>query len=206
MKLFDVSLPIGESTIVYPGNSPPSLRFIRRIPDGNSNLSELILGSHTGTHADAPLHGRNGKKSVDSLPLNSLVGRCRVLDLTKAGPAIGKAQLEKFAPKRGEIIVLKTENSRKGFTRFRPDFAHLTLEGAKYLSRRKIRTIATDYLGIQKFRSGNMLVHNELLDKGVVIFEGLYLSGVAAGSYLFIGLPLKVTGAEAAPARVLLGK
>jgi arylformamidase len=118
---------------------------------------------------------------------------------------IGEEALRKFKPRKNEIIVLKTRNSERGFEKFRPDFVHVTVDGASYLAKCGIAAVGIDSLGIQKFHSGNMKVHEAFLSAGIPIFEGLNLKGVPAGGYFFVGLPLKIE-AEAAPARVVLIK
>ena len=89
-RMYDVSLPIREDMVVYPGNPSPRIRRYASIPEKTTNESTLPLGSHTGSHVDSPLHIRNGAPGVDSLPLESFVGRCKVLDLTQAGEEPGR--------------------------------------------------------------------------------------------------------------------
>ncbi len=205
-KIIDVSLPISASMLTYPGNAPPKLEFVRRIA-GKSILSALSLGSHTGTHVDARLHVRHDATgdTVDKLPLAAFAGECRVIDLTKiAGNAIKEADLQRHDIKKDEIVLFKTQNSLRGYGKFREDYVHLDESAAKFLAKKKIRTLGVDYLSVQKFNAGNYRVHEALLDAGIVIFEGLDLSKVGSGTYFFIGLPLNIVGAEGAPARVLL--
>jgi arylformamidase len=205
MKIYDVSLTVREGMAVYEGNPAPRIEFVKRMPARGANESLLTLGAHTGTHMDAGLHSANSSWMADEVDLRRLVGKCRVLDLTgvKFGCGIGEKELKKFKIKKNEIIVLKTRNSARGFSKFEPDFVHVSLEGAEYLVRRGIAAVAIDSLGIQKFHSGNMKVHETFLRKKIPVFEGLNLKGVPAGKYLFVGLPLKLE-AEAAPARVIL--
>ncbi len=205
-KIYDVSLPISERMLVYPGNEPPRLEWVRK-QEGKSILSALRLGSHTGTHVDARLHVRPAARNetVDKLPFESFVGACRVLDLTEiSGNAVTEADLVRHYIKKNEILLLKTQNSLRGYKQFRGDYVHLEESAAKFLARQKIRTLGVDYLSVQKFNAGNYRVHELLLDAGIVIFEGLDLSKVAGGNYFFTGLPLNVVGAEGTPARAVL--
>jgi len=205
LKIYDVSLPVRGGMAVYEGNPSPKIEFVKRMPERGANESLLTLGAHTGTHMDAGLHAKNGGWKVSELKLEKVVGKCRVLDLTSMEVDIGEEALRKFKVRKGEIIVLKTRNSERGFEKFRPDFVHVTVDGAKYLAACGIAAVGIDSLGIQKFHSGNMRVHEILLSAGIPIFEGLNLKHVPAGGYFFVGLPLKVE-AEAAPARVILVK
>jgi arylformamidase len=49
-------------------------------------------------------------------------------------------------------------------------------------------------------------IHKILLEAGVVVLEGLNLSEAETDEYELICLPLKLIGAEGAPARVVLRK
>lgn len=203
MKIHDVSLEISEAMVVYPNNTPPSIDFIRLMPEGSSNLSEVTLGSHTGTHVDSLLHVKNGAAGVEALPIHSFVGPSRVLDLTHVEEGVGEEDLAPHRIRKGEIVLLKTRNSLRGHTRFYSDFVYLTEGAAAYLVGRRVKTVGHDYLSVQKFKAENVNVHRILLEGSVTIFEGLDLSGVTPGRYWFVGLPLRIR-AESAPARVFL--
>ncbi len=202
-RLYDISLPIREGMIVYPGNPSPTIRRYASIPANPTNESTLTLGSHTGSHVDSPLHIRNGAPGVDSLPLESFYGRCNVLDLTAAGEEIHRKHLEGQPISRGDIVVMKTENSERGFGTFRKDFAHVKMDAAQYLVDAGVRTVGFDYLSVKKF-GGDDDVHEMLIDH-LTLFEGLDLSGVPAGRYTFLGLPLRLA-CDGGPSRVLLLK
>ncbi len=189
--------------LVYPNDTRPTIRVTRLMPEGNSNLSEIFLGSHTGTHVDSLLHVKNGATGAERLPTDSFVGPSRVIDLTKVEESIKDEDLAPHTIRRGEIVLLKTKNSLRGYKRFYKDFIYITEDAAEYLVGRKIKTLGYDYISIQKFRSENVNVHSILLEGDVTIFEGLDLSKISSGRYWFVGLPLRIR-AEASPARVLL--
>ena len=105
--------------------------------------------------------------------------------------------------KDGKFSSLVITHYKRILTYLKPDFVHVSMDGAEYLVRRGIAAVGIDSLGIQKFHSGNMKVHEVFLRKKIPVFEGLNLKGVPAGRYLFVGLPLKLE-TEAAPARVIL--
>lgn len=202
-RIHDISLEISERMLVYPNNTPPRIRFTRLMPEGNSNLSVMILGSHTGTHVDSLLHVKSGAPGVANLPLNSLIGPSRVLDLTRVEESIKARDLVHHKIRKGEIILLKTKNSLRGYEKFHHDFIYLREDAAEYLVKRRLKTLGHDYLSVQKFMSGNVNAHRILLEGTVTIFEGLDLSKISPGSYWFMGFPLRVAS-EASPARVLL--
>lgn len=204
--IHDISLPIENGMIVYPNNTAPEFSFVRKIPEGNSTLSKILLGSHTGTHVDAPLHTNPEGIPLDGVPLSNFVGHARVLGCTSVpfGSGITEKELAGTPVKKGDIVLLKTRNSARGFRPFHDDFIHLELSGARFLRTKEVAAVGIDSLGIQKRGSGNVLVHRELLDHGITIFEGLDLREINPGEYFFCGLPLKVVGAEAAPCRAVL--
>lgn len=203
MKIFDISLTIEKGMLSYPKNPRPQIKSYNRIPKNRTNSSLIIMGSHTGTHVDTKLHIKNNGTKADKLPLSSFYGPARVLDLTKAGKEIQAKHLKKFKIKKGEIILLKTENSIKSNNKFRKDFAHLKLDAGRYLVNKKIKTLGFDYLSVKKF-GGAHEVH-EILINHLTLFEGLLLKNIEPGKYLFIGLPLKIK-TDGSPARAILIK
>jgi len=203
MKIIDISMEIKENMLTYPNNPKPMIKRYATIPTNRTNESIISIGSHSGTHIDSRLHIKNWGDASDELPLDSFYGESRILDLTDVGNEIHREHLESFDIKAGEIILLKTENSRHQYNKFRRNFAHLKYDGAKHLLRKKIKTLGVDYLSVKKF-GGDAEVH-EILINNLTLFEGLYLKDVEAGSYIFIGLPLKIK-CDGAPARVILVK
>ncbi|MFX0101087.1 MAG: cyclase family protein [Candidatus Hodarchaeota archaeon] len=203
MKIYDVSMLIHEKMIAYPGNPPPMIEKLSEIPRSSVNASSICLGSHAGTHVDSPLHVKENGKSATSLPLDSFYGPCRVLDLTSVNLEIHAEDLEEFDIKEGEIILLKTKNSLRGFDKFRKDYIHVKIDAAEYLVKKGIKTLGVDYLSVKKF-GGDDEVHEKTI-MNMTLFEGLDLSEPPAGKYVFAGLPLRID-CDGAPARVLLIK
>jgi len=206
MKLYDISMEIKGNMIGYPGNPKASVTRINGIPNSSTNVSRLIMGTHTGTHVDARKHIENKGQGVDKIPLRNYYGKCKVLDLrqVKFGNGIEKQHLKKFNISKGDIILLKTKNSSTGYKKFRKDFIYLSEDAAKYLVKKRITTVGIDYLSIQKFRTGYCAAHCVFLKKNIPIFEGLDFSKVKPGSYVFVGLPLKIKDGDGAPARAIL--
>ena len=94
MKIFDVTVPLSKDLVVYPGD--PVVKIQRRTKlnenGASSNLSRYSFSSHAGTHVDPPFHFIDGGVTVDKLPLELLVGRTRVVEVT--APQIDKTVLE----------------------------------------------------------------------------------------------------------------
>ncbi len=203
MKIIDISLEIREGMITYPGNPTVS---IREVPGKTSTHAEIHLGSHTGTHVDAPQHVFSQGKGVDELDLSKLIGTCRVLDMTHVNEAIAVDDLKKADVKEGERILVKTKNSLRGFKEFFDDFIYLEGDAADYLAELGILLFGIDSLSVKKKGGEDARSHTSLLERDIVIVEGLNLAGVEAGEYDLIVLPLKFKGLDGSPARALLMK
>ena len=203
MKIIDISMDINENMLTYPKNPKPKIRTYSTIPREKTNESLIVIGSHTGTHVDSQLHIKKYGKGSDKLPLNSFYGSCRVLDLIHVGKEIHEEHLRKFKIKNKEIILLKTENSKRQYNTFRKDFTHIKIDAAKYLVKKKIRTLGVDYLSPKKFKAEDEV--HEILINNLTLFEGLYMKNVNPGAYTFIGLPLKMK-CDGVPARLFLIK
>jgi len=204
-KLLDVSVPLTQGLPAYPGNPAFELQPLKRIADGgSSNVSRLVLGTHTGTHVDAPKHFIDDGAGVDGLALNLLIGRARVIDINKRGP-ITAEDLEAAGLREDLRVLFKTPNSALWNSHvFHEDYAHLTEAGARYLVEQGVKVVGTDYLSIEQFKKPGAPAHRVLLSNGVIIIEGLNLADAEPGMYEMYCLPLLVAGGDGAPARVVL--
>lgn len=189
--------------IVYPNNPSPSIKQYSSIPLRKVNESLITLGSHTGTHVDSLLHIKKKALGVNALPLDSFYGGCKVLDLTHLNNGIHREDLMAFSIENGDIVLLKTKNSKRGYSEFHNDYVHIKLDAAEHLVEAGVKTLGFDYLSAQKLEGDNM-VHHTLISN-LTLFEGLNLAEVPAGEYIFVGLPLPIE-CDGAPARVLLIK
>ncbi len=201
MNYIDISQRLYEGMPVYPRN--PKLE-IEAIQTATSDISLITIGSHTGTHVDAPRHVFAEGVGVGELLLARLIGECRVLDMTEVREGISVADLEKHDIRQNERILCKTRNSERGFDRWYDDYVYLTGDAAEYLVERKVMLFGLDSLGIKKKGLEDNTAHTALLGAGVVVFEGLNLSDASEGSYEFIGLPLRLDGLDGSPARAVL--
>jgi len=209
-KIIDISIPLNSSTIIYPGDPKTVIESTEK---GHPLVSKITLGSHTGTHIDAPKHFLKGGVSLDKIPLEQIVGKCRVLDFSDAEESIKISDLEKHNIQAGERILAKTKNSEIGFDavpagrqEFSNDYIYLDSDAAEFLAEKKILLFGIDYLSVSKRGSSDKRAHTELLKNNIVIFESLDLSKAEAGEYTFVGLPLKFTGIDGSPVRAILLK
>jgi arylformamidase len=194
--MFDISVPLREGMVTYPGDPVVKMERTASIAGGDKvNLTRMDFGLHSGTHVDAPAHFIEGASGVDSVPLESLVGPCVVVE----APDLSRESVA-LAPEGAKRVLFKTPNSELwAQDEFAEVFARLDGEAAALLVERGVRLVGVDYLSV-----GDEAAHHALLEAGVVPVEGLDLRGVEPGSYQLICLPLRVVGADGAPARAIL--
>ena len=200
MQIYDISSPLSKETSTYKGDPAFRLRFISQIEKGSSfSLSSIFMASHTGTHVDAPSHFISGSPTVENLSLQLLIGPAYVY--TADSMTVDHIALDSsHVPPDTKRLLIKT-NMKK--TRSDPKIG-LTLDGAQWLLENGVQLVGIDQLSIEPDNHNNYIVHKTLLNAGVIIVEGLILSHVPEGEYELYCLPLKVVGAEGAPARAIL--
>jgi arylformamidase len=198
----DVSVTIRPGMPIYTGNPGVGIELARSLDRGDSaNVSRLEFGAHTGTHVDAPRHVMPDGAGAGELALEPFIGPCLVADATEVMGRIDVAAIDALVlPASVERVLLKTTNSalweRHEFT---SDFVRLNADGAEALVKRGVRLVGIDYLSI-----GDAPAHVVLLGSRVGVLEGLDLRGVRPGNYFLTCLPVKIAGADGAPARALL--
>jgi len=190
---------------VYPGDPPFELRFTHRLADGHAyNVAELSMGTHAGTHVDAPFHLLADGATVDELPLEILMGKARVLDLP-VRERIERSDLEARDLRADLRVLLKTRTAGQFHkAQAEHDSVYLTEEAAEYLAQAGLKLVGIDSLSIEEYGSQVFPAHRALLSAGVVIVEGLDLSDVPEGEYDMTCLPLRIAGGDGSPARVVL--
>jgi arylformamidase len=206
VAIYDVSVPLRPGMPTYSGEPGPKLEHLKQIANGDSaNVTALSLGSHTGTHVDAPHHFLDGGSTVEAMPPEALLGPALVIELPEERH-ITAADLEAAGVSEGTTrLLLKTRNSRFwDDDEFHTGFVGLTGDAAQWVVDRGFALVGIDYLSIERFRSPEHEVHKILLGANVVILEGLNLRAVPPGAYTMACAPLKVVGADGAPARVFL--
>lgn len=205
-RLVDVSVPLAAGLATYPGNPEFEITPVHRIAEGHgSNNSRLVMGTHTGTHVDAPLHFFDGRPGVDAMPLELLIGRARVIELPHRG-GITEEHLAAAGLREDLRVLLRTPNSALWNTSdgFHTDYTYLTEGGAKFLVDQGVKVVGVDYLSVEQYKKPGAPAHKALLGSDVIIIEGLNLSDAEAGQYEMYCLPLRIAHADGAPARVVL--
>ena len=210
MEIIDISLTVRSGMVVWPGDPQVKLERVSKIEDGaHANVSSLQMSVHTGTHLDAPFHFVAGAKTIETLPLNVLIGPVQVVELADDVDLITAEVISDAGIEAGTTRVLfKTRNSAywlKPVQTFEKDFVAVSPDGAQALVSMGIRLVGIDYLSIAPFDDG-VPTHQVLLRNEMVVLEGVNLNGVPAGNYSLICLPPKLGGSDGSPARALLLK
>jgi arylformamidase len=204
-RIFDVTVPLVPEVPPYPGDPRFQLEFTHQLAKGDPfNAARIVTGTHSGTHVDAPYHFLVDGDTVDRLPLEILMGKARVVELS-VRERIERADLEAQDLRDDIRVLIKTRMS--GQLRqpaFQEDHVYLSRDAALYLAQAGIKLVGFDYLSVDRTGAADFPVHQVLLGAGVVIVEGLDLSEVPAGEYEMTCLPLRIVGADGSPARVIL--
>lgn len=206
LTVHDISVPDHPGMLHY--GRKPEKTMVESIANGDpANVSRWLIGSHTGTHVDAPAHFVEGAPTIEDVPLDVLVGPAVVLDLT--GPEtneLGPEDLIAAGLGDDERVLLKTRNSTGALRETeKTPWVGLSKAAAELLVERGVKLVGIDYLTIDS-PAGEVdwPVHNVLCPAGVAILEVIDLSEIPAGTYTLASLPIKLVGSEAAPARAIL--
>ncbi|OQP06043.1 cyclase [Geobacillus sp. 46C-IIa] len=200
MNMYDVTAPIYEGMPVYK-NKPEKQPKRTTVTSGYVTESRIDMDVHTGTHIDAPLHMVEGGATFETIPLDRLVGPCKLFDLTHVNDRITKDDIAHLDIQEGDFVLFKTKNSFDDAFNF--EFIFVAEDAARYLADKPIRGVGIDALGIERAQEGHP-THKTLFSAGVIVIEGLRLKDVPEGKYFMVAAPLKLVGTDAAPARVLL--
>jgi arylformamidase len=207
-QYFDVSLPYTAGLARWPTAVRPVIKKTKDMSKGaGNNNSRIEAGVHHSTHVDAPLHYIADGKSVESMPPEILIGGVTVIELTEVEMITASVLEAASLPSDCERLLFKTRNSdlwNDMDHEFYLDYVSVTPDAARILVDRGVRLVGVDYLSVEAYGLEGNGTHRTLLGAGVVIVEGLDLREVEAGAYEMACLPIKITGADGAPARVVL--
>ena len=189
MKIYDLSQEFFSSK-VFPGDPAPQMEPALKITDGAPcNLTKITMGSHNGTHMDAPRHFYANGRTIDKLDLQKCVGNCKLVTMS------------------GELSAENIEHTLNDGTKkllIKGDIV-ITLEAAK-----KMTEMGLEFLGVEGLTVGPqeapMAVHLELLGAEIVILEGAVMTDVPNGEYFLSSLPIKYGGIDGAQCRPILIK
>jgi arylformamidase len=209
MPIYDITVTISPFTTRWPGDPPVIIDAEKTIARDGFAVSSICMGSHTGTHVDAPRHLLEEGDSIERIPLDTFIGKAFVFEVKpQGGLAIQATDLVALGiPRDASRVLLKTSNSelwQPGPQTFEEHYVHLSKRAAQWLAGRDIKLVGVDYLSVDSFPGNGSPAHLELLGHGVVILEGLNLAQVPVGVYQLVALPLKLAVTDGAPVRAVL--
>lgn len=205
----DISIPLWENTIIYPGDPKPEYSFIGTLDNGDvANIGQMKHGLHHGTHVDVPFHFYNDGKNFSEIPLDRFVGKALVVDATQEETCISGETLKNVPLKDYRIILLKTKNSMEyyDYGKFYEGFIYLDKSACTALVEAGVETIGLDYITVDPYGCVEMPAHHTLLSNNMTIIESINLKEVEPGEYQLYCLPLKLVGTDGANARAILVK
>ena len=202
MGLIDISRSISPATAVWPGDQPVEWTWTSRLgqEDASVNLGAIHLSTHTSTHVDAPYHVSEEGGTTDDLPLSAFVGTARVVDVGDAS----SLRPEHVDGLTAERVLFKTEASALPDHEWPDSVAAFETDTIQHLAANGTVLVGTDAPSVDSLDSTTLPAHQALLDAGIVNLEGLCLANVSPGTYHLMALPLKISGADAAPVRAVL--
>lgn len=204
MTLHDISIALGEGIPEWPGDTPCSCRWTWEIARGDSvNVSEIRSSPHVGTHADAPLHVRDGWPASHEFPLEPFLGRASVITVDRSIPTIEPAQLSALSVGPIERLLLRSGRSI-ALGAFPDSWPALSTASVQMLLDRGLRLLGVDSPSIDARTSTTLDVHKAIFGAGAYNLENLDLHGVDDGEYELIALPIKLLSADASPVRAIL--
>jgi arylformamidase len=213
IRKIDLSFPIHEGMTTFPAHWHPIVEITQlgRFGLENRETRKIVLGTHTGTHCDAPRHFIPSGKTVDTLSLDVLIGPARVVDFskTKPGQEIGSVDLQRqLGDSRPERLVLRFDwSDHWGKGTYYRDHAFLSDEAAQWLVDSGVRLLAMDTPMPDNPANGwqctiDSPIHKILLGSEVILVEYLCnLKQLKQQDIELIVLPLKILDGDGAPAR-----
>jgi arylformamidase len=200
----DISIALRDGTPEWPGDTPFACRWASLIAKGESvNVSAFVGSPHVGTHADAPMHVRDGWPGSHELPLDAFVGPATLVDISAHAGVIEADALTFDADVHGERLLLRTGRSIAG-GQFPSDWPTLSEACVRVLLGRGLRLLGVDAPSVDPRDSKTLPVHHMLFSGNAYILENLDLRRVPPGRYELLALPLKLMALDAAPVRAAL--
>jgi kynurenine formamidase len=213
-RFHDLSHVIAQDMPIYPGNPSPEFQSFFNVEKDGVNVSKIVLGSHTGSHVDAPRHFISNAEAIDQVTLQKFIGEAIIIDVSKkeTGHGITYVDLEPYSGDviEGDILLLFTGTSEhwyNGNNNMQTQlFSYLDPSGADWIIEHAIKCIGIDSLSIEKYGSKAGHSHRKLLSNGVGIIEGLSnrLKDLSGKRGFLVCLPLPLKGLDGSPVRPIL--
>ena len=205
MRFRDISISVSSTTPEWPGDTPWSCGWTATISNGSSvNLSSVTGSPHVGTHADAPLHVRDGWPGSHELPLEAFYGSAVVVDVSRLE---GEIQFDQIEPVISRFnlarLLLKTNKSIAGGS-FPEGWPSISEACARQLLEIGVKLLGVDSPSVDQRESKSLPVHKMLFSGNTFILENLDLRRTPPGEYQLIAFPVKMMSLDAAPVRAIL--
>ncbi len=198
LKIHDLTCTISQNMRIYPGDPKPKFSPHATIKDNVANVTRITLGSHTGTHVDAPWHFLQEGNSIDIEPLTKFIGDAVVIDASYTNNITAK-NFSSFDIKSDDIVLLYTGTGDR-----LTDFAYLDVSAAEWLIEHEVKCVGIDTASVEKYGDKEAPVHKMLLEKQIGIIENLTnLSQFVNKRMFFVCLPLPLKGIDGSPARAV---
>ncbi len=203
-KIVDLSHDITHQMKVFPAD--PAVGILRHHDYQNGYfVSQVIFGTHTGTHIDVPVHKIKGGMTVDEVPIEKFTGRALVMDIPGLKPLeeITPAHLDKYAAKLDGVraVILRTGwGQHFAQDDFFTSFPGLSEEAVDWFDTHKIRLIGLESPSVNALK--HQEIHTLLLKKNILIVESLANVDKIRKEYVdFFAVPLKLKGLDGSPVR-----
>ncbi|MDP9205889.1 MAG: cyclase family protein [Gemmatimonadota bacterium] len=205
MRLRDISITLAAGTPEWPGDTPYSCGWNGTLSQGSSvNVSSYTTSPHVGTHADAPLHVRDGWPGSHELPLDAFYGRAAVVDVTGITEVIeAEALANSIGDGNIERLLLRT-GCTIGSGSFPESWPALSEACARILLGRGLRLLGVDAPSVDERYSKSLPVHKMIFSGNAYILENLDLRRIPPGTYDLMAFPVKIMSLDAAPVRAIL--
>lgn len=203
-KYYDLTAPISENTVVFPGDPTYKSEDVCTIShDSQFQLCHLHLGNHTGTHIDFPAHVIKGGKTSSDYTINDLIGSGLIIDVPIASSSITKDFVSKQPIRANDFVFFKTANNAiSKQDKFTHNYVYIEPEAAQELLTKGVKIVGIDYISVDQYEAEDLPVHKSLLSNDVLIVEGLELNNAPIGRCKIFIMPLNIPNMDGLPARV----
>jgi arylformamidase len=209
-KAVDLTHNLQNGMPVYPGDPSPSFETYKSLEKDGVNLTRIVMGSHTGTHLDAPKHFISGGIGIDQIPPEKLIGEAYVADFSRKRIGAGITAADLHAVDKNiasdDIVAFYTGCSEHwNEDSVRRNYTYVTKEAADYLVSRRVRAVGIDFLSVEQFKAPEPVTHKTLLGNGIFIIESLSnaLKLFVGQRILMLCMPIKLKDGDGAPSRVI---
>jgi kynurenine formamidase len=208
MRVIDLSWPITDGMMVFPGDVPPTVKKGATMEENGWRTTLVSFSSHTGTHMDAPSHMVPDGKNLDQLPNETFFGFGLVVDVRGcAGRRIELADIKVTSSEisGADYLLFRTGWSEKwGTEDYLKGYPVLSPLSAEWLSEKKLKGVGFDAISVDPVDSASNEIHRILLSSGLVLLENLKnLDKVGYRPFCMAALPISLEDQDGGPVRVM---